>query len=126
MIQVLHPGIYSSVQDKGRIGFSKFGVPISGAMDAYSYEFGNSLLQNPKSSASIEITFGSAKISFLKDAIICITGADFSPKINDYSVKMNSVLEVKKGSVLSFGKRKYGIRTYVCCFRRFSNKTKIK
>lgn len=126
MIQVLHPGIYSSIQDSGRIGFSKFGVPQSGAMDFYSYEFGNSLLSNPKSSASIEITFGLAKFSFLNDAFICITGANFSPKINGKLMDMNTILEVKKGSVLSFGNRKYGIRTYVSVLGGFQTKKQLK
>ena len=126
MIQVLHPGIYSSVQDRGRIEFSKFGVPQSGAMDMYSYQFGNSLLHNPKSSASIEITFGLAKFSFLKDAIICITGANFSPKINEKLMDMNMILKVKKGSVLSFGERKYGVRTYVLVLGGFQTEEKLK
>lgn len=126
MIQVLHPGIYSSIQDRGRIGFSKFGVPQSGAMDLYSYQFGNSLLRNQKSSASIEITFGLAKFSFLKDAIICVTGANFSPRINNISVDMNAVLEIKKGSVLSFGKRKYGVRTYVSVLGGFQTEERLK
>lgn len=126
MIQVLHSGIYSSIQDRGRIGFSKFGVPQSGAMDMYSYQFGNSLLRNPTSSASIEITFGLAKFSFLKDAVICLTGANFSPKINNKLVDMNTVVEVKKGSVLFFGERKYGIRTYISILGGFQSEEKLK
>ena len=126
MIQVLHPGIYSSIQDRGRIGFSKFGVPQSGAMDMYSYQFGNSLLRNPTSSASIEITFGLAKFSFLKDATICITGANFSPKINEKLVDMNTVIKMKKGSVLSFGERKYGVRTYISVLGGFQTEERLK
>ena len=56
MIKVLHPGIYSSVQDLGRSGFTKMGIPIAGSMDSYSAEMGNSLLKNEKSDAVIEIT----------------------------------------------------------------------
>ena len=36
MIKVLTPGIYSTVQDCGRKGYRKIGVPVSGVMDAYS------------------------------------------------------------------------------------------
>ena len=36
MIKILHPGFFNTIQDKGRIGFSEFGVPISGAMDSFS------------------------------------------------------------------------------------------
>jgi len=113
MIKVLHPGIYSSVQDQGRVGFAKMGVPISGSMDAYSAEIGNVLLKNKRSDAVIEITFGGAKFEFTSDTFICITGADFSPKLNEEPLDMMTVFEVKKGSILTFGKRKYGVRTYV-------------
>ena len=113
MIKVLNPGIYSSVQDQGRLGFAKMGVPVAGAMDTYSSKMGNILLKNRQKEATIEITFGGAKFEFTQDTYICITGADFSPKLNGEVLEMSTVQEVHKGDVLSFGKRKYGIRTYV-------------
>jgi biotin-dependent carboxylase-like uncharacterized protein len=113
MIKVLHPGIYSSVQDQGRQGFAKMGIPTSGAMDSYSSETGNILLKNKASDAVIEVTFGRAKFEFTSDTFICVTGADFSPKLNDQPIEMMTVYEVAKGSILSFGKRRYGVRTYV-------------
>lgn len=126
MIKVLHPGIYSSIQDKGRVGFSKYGIPKSGAMDSYSFKLGNSLLQNQKNSASIEVTFGMAKFLFEEDTFACVTGADFTPKINDIVVELNVVLEIKKGSVLSFGRRKYGVRTYVAVSGGFQSEEILK
>ena len=113
MIKVLHPGMYSSVQDTGRMGYAKMGVSISGSIDAYSAEIANALLNNKRSEAVIEITFGMAKFEFITATFICITGADFSPKLNGESLKMMTVYEVSKDSVLTFGKRKYGVRTYV-------------
>lgn len=113
MIRVLHPGIYSSVQDNGRIGLSRYGVPMGGAMDSYSHEIGNILLKNRSTAASLEITFGGAKLKFDKDTYICVTGADFSPKLNEELLEMKTVYPVKAGSVLTFGQRKFGVRTYV-------------
>jgi biotin-dependent carboxylase-like uncharacterized protein len=113
MIKVLQPGIYSSVQDQGRLGFAKMGIPVSGSMDSYSSEMGNVLLKNRRSDAVIEITFGAAKFEFTTPTFICITGSDFSPKLNDQSLEMMTAYEVSAGSILSFGKRNYGARTYV-------------
>ena len=113
MIRVLTPGIYSSVQDQGRIGFAKLGIPISGVMDSYSARMAYMLLKNKQGAAVIEIAFGGAKFEFVQDCFICITGADFSPRLNDVPIEMSTVCEVKKGNVLSFGKRKFGVRTYV-------------
>jgi biotin-dependent carboxylase-like uncharacterized protein len=113
MIRVIHPGVYSSVQDTGRAGFAKMGIPISGVMDSEASELANALLQNKKSDAVIEVTFGRAKFEFTSDTYISITGADFSAQLNDESIKLSKVYEVTAGSLLTFGKRNYGVRTYV-------------
>ncbi|WP_299161190.1 biotin-dependent carboxyltransferase family protein [uncultured Tenacibaculum sp.] len=113
MIKVVASGIYSSIQDTGRKGYRKIGVPVSGAMDAYSAQLANNLLHNSEDAALIEVTFGGCKLEFLTDTFICITGADFSPKLEDVLIKLNSVQRVVKGTVLSFGKRNYGVRTYI-------------
>ncbi|WP_299106639.1 biotin-dependent carboxyltransferase family protein [uncultured Tenacibaculum sp.] len=113
MIKVLASGIYSSIQDIGRKGFRKIGVPISGTMDAFSAQLANHLLRNKEDAAVIEVTFGGCKLEFLTDTFVCITGADFFPKLNDTSIQLNTVQKVTKGSILSFGKRNYGVRTYI-------------
>jgi len=113
MIEVIHPGIYCSVQDEGRFGFAKIGIPMAGVMDQFSAHLGNSLLKNQKTDALIEVTFGMAKFKFNIDTFICITGADFSQKLNDDFINTQEVYKVKKGSILSFGKRNHGFRTYI-------------
>ncbi|WGH74182.1 biotin-dependent carboxyltransferase family protein [Tenacibaculum tangerinum] len=113
MINVRTPGIYSTVQDSGRKGYRKIGVPVSGAMDAFAANLANQLLQNHEDAAVIEVTFGGCILEFLCDTFLCITGADFSPKLNEVPIKLNSVQKVMKGMVLSFGKRNYGVRTYI-------------
>jgi allophanate hydrolase subunit 2 len=35
MIKVLKPGLQTTVQDRGRIGYYEIGMPPSGAMDQY-------------------------------------------------------------------------------------------
>lgn len=113
MIQVVHPGIYNSIQDKGRVGYSKFGLPQSGYMDVYAASIGNALLNNPRNTTVIEVTFGQGKFRFTNDAVIALTGGDFCPKVNGIHVKMKTVIKVCDGDVLSFGKRKFGARVYM-------------
>ena len=81
MIEVLSSGFFTSVQDEGRFGYGKFGVPISGAMDKYSAKLANHILSNEDNDALLEITLGTCKLLFNGQTIISITGADFSPKI---------------------------------------------
>ena len=116
MIEVLHPGIYCSIQDQGRFGYAKMGIPQAGYMDTYAAKMANALLKNHERAALIEITFGQGKFKFTSDTYICITGGDFSPKINEKLIKMQSVYPIKKDSVLSFGKRVYGARVYLSVY----------
>ena len=113
MIAILHPGIYCSVQDQGRFGHTKMGVPQAGCADTYAATMANALLKNHEKDALIEITFGQGKFKFTSDTYICLTGGNFSPKLNGKLIKMQSVYFIKKDSVLSFGKRVYGARVYL-------------
>ena len=116
MIAILHPGIYCSVQDQGRFGHTKMGIPQAGCADTYAAKMANALLKNHEKDALIEITFGQGKFKFKSDTYICLTGGDFSPKINEKLIKMQSVYPIKKDSVLSFGKRVYGARVYLSVY----------
>jgi biotin-dependent carboxylase-like uncharacterized protein len=113
VIVILHPGIYCSVQDQGRFGHTKIGVPQAGCADTYAAKMANALLKNHEKDALIEITFGQGEFKFTSDTYICLTGGDFSPKLNGKLIKMQSVFFIKKDSVLSFGKRVYGARVYL-------------
>lgn len=113
MIKVISPGLFSTIQDLGRIGYSRYGVPISGAMDTYASSLANHILQNNTNDAVIEITFGKTILEFLEPTIICISGGNFSPKINNKSIPQNTPIVIHKSDVLSFGKRKFGYRTYL-------------
>jgi biotin-dependent carboxylase-like uncharacterized protein len=126
MIKVLASGFYTSIQDLGRKGFANIGVLISGAMDLYSATLANQLLNNNENDAVLEITFGGCKLEFQSDCVVCITGADFLAKIDEKSIKNSVVVSVKKGSVLSFGKRNYGVRTYVAVFGGFQTDKILK
>jgi biotin-dependent carboxylase-like uncharacterized protein len=113
VIVILHPGIYCSVQDQGRFGHTKIGVPQAGCADTYAAKMANVLLKNHEKDALIEITFGQGEFKFTSDTYICLTGGDFSPKLNGKLIKMQSVYFIKKDSILSFGKRVYGARVYL-------------
>ncbi|MFD0861719.1 biotin-dependent carboxyltransferase family protein [Sungkyunkwania multivorans] len=112
-ITVLAPGFFSSFQDMGRMGFRKFGVPCSGAMDSYSYRLANAIVNNKNNEAAIECTLTGPTLQFGSNTILTIVGADGSPMINGRPCKINSLLTVVKDDILSFGKLKYGVRYYI-------------
>lgn len=113
MIKVLKAGFYSSIQDKGRVGFTSIGVPVSGVMDTYSANIANSILNNSLEDAVLEITFGGTELEFLTTTFICVSGGDFSSKINGKLISNNSRIKVLKNDVLSFGKINFGVRSYL-------------
>lgn len=113
MIKVLKAGFYASIQDKGRVGFSTEGVPISGAMDGYSADIANAVINNSLDAAVLEITFGATELKFLTATVIAISGANFNPTINKKPIRQNSRIEVEKGDILFFGKPNYGVRSYL-------------
>ena len=55
-IHVLRPGLFTTIQDLGRLGFQQFGVWVSGAMDRSALMVGNRLLGNPDRAAGMEVT----------------------------------------------------------------------
>ena len=118
-IQVLHPGLYTSIQDLGRFGFGKFGVPQSGVMDSYSAKIVNLLLNNPEDAPVLEITQMGPKLEFSEATIISICGAFINPKLNGNDILNHSVIAVKKDDVLTFGKLEYGCRAYVAIYGGF-------
>ena len=75
MIEVLNPGFYTSIQDLGRKGFRKYGVPVSGAMDWTSAVYANQLLGNTPNCAVLEITLIGPELRFRQNTQIAITGA---------------------------------------------------
>ena len=63
-IEVLQPGLFSTIQDRGRFGFSKYGVPQSGAMDRQAAGMANLLLKNDQQDAVLEITLQGPTLYF--------------------------------------------------------------
>ena len=113
MIKILKPGLYSSVQDCGRRGYRKFGVPLSGAMDPYALKKGNILLGNKPCCAAIEVTGPGFECEFIEESRICITGADIGCVIDGNDVLPGDLVTVGPGVKLSFGKINSGLRAYV-------------
>ncbi len=113
MLKVRKAGFFTSIQDQGRFGFRDIGVPVSGAMDAYSASIANSLLENEEDMAVMELTMTGPTLEFGQATYLAISGADISPRMNDRPVRINEVHSVAKGDVLSFGKLVHGFRSYL-------------
>lgn len=112
-IEVLHPGLYSSIQDLGRNNFRKFGVPQSGVMDSFAAKNANLILSNSDNDPVLEITQMGPKLKFSSPTRIAICGGVLNPKINNIEVFNNKLIPIASGDILSFGKRVSGCRAYI-------------
>ncbi len=53
-LEVLEPGLLTTVQDTGRYGYQRYGVPVSGAMDLFALRAANALAGNDAVTQAIE------------------------------------------------------------------------
>ena len=111
MIEVLHPGIHSSIQDLGRFGHQSLGVPIGGAMDQNAMLWANSLLNNAENSAVLEMSYKGPKLLFHESTVIALAGANMSAQLNGVTIPNLSAVEIKEGDILESGNARGGIRT---------------
>lgn len=109
---ILKPGLLTTVQDLGRKGFQQFGVIVGGAMDSLSYRIGEMLLQQ-EPSAALEFTLIGPTVQFNKDAVFCLTGANFLPLLNGKPCPMWKPVFAEKGSILKLSSCSEGARGYL-------------
>ena len=112
-IAVIKPGMLSTVQDRGRFGYQHFGVPVSGAMDAYSHRVANILAANDEDAATLEITLRGPHLRFQADALVALCGADLSPTLDGTPLPQGKPVRVRADSALEFGESKSGCRAYL-------------
>ena len=112
-IEVIEPGLLTTVQDLGRYGYMRYGVPTAGAMDPYALRVANILVGNPEDVACLEMTITGPKLRFLSDALISITGADMGPTLNGNPMHTWRSVLAPQGGTLSFERLKEGSRAYL-------------
>lgn len=112
-IKILNPGLLTTIQDKGRWGYQKFGMSVAGVMDDFASRVANMLVGNDEYEAVLEVTLLGVEILFSCHELISITGGNINPKINGNSVPMWTSLLVKAGDRLSSSAAVSGIRSYI-------------
>ena len=95
-----------SIQDGGRPGWARYGVPGGGAMDDHAAEWANRLLENTLNAPVLEILGAGARLRFLGDAWIAVTGAKGK-------CAMWRAMHARSGELLEIGGMETGLWTYV-------------
>lgn len=106
-------GPFTTVQDMGRYGYQRYGIPPSGAMDGFALQIANILVGNKRNEAGLEITFAGFTATFEGECEIAITGADLGATLNGKVITPWQSVHVWNGDVLKFQKIKSGCRAYL-------------
>jgi antagonist of KipI len=106
-ITVLRAGMLTTVQDSGRPGYREIGLPLGGAMDPLALRVANLLVGNSENTAGLEVTLVGPELLFSSDALIAVTGAEFSGFPQDRPIS------VRAGERLVFGSAVRGCRGYL-------------
>jgi biotin-dependent carboxylase-like uncharacterized protein len=114
VLEVVEPGIFTTIQDLGRKGYFASGIPPSGAMDRFALRMGNLLVKNSIDEAGIEMTAIGMKARVLKETVIALAGAQFSAKLNGNAIPLWQTIYLKEGDLLSIEKPRSGWRGYLC------------
>ena len=111
--RVLDGGMFTTVQDLGRVGCQRFGVPTSGAMDRSACLAANALAGNPPDAAVLELTLVGPRLEFTAPATIALTGADLGAHVDDERLGGWQSATVLPGQTLWFEGPEEGARAYL-------------
>lgn len=111
---VAFAGPLVTIQDAGRPGHMRFGVPVSGAMDRLAFDAANAALGNESGQTGIEISLGGLILQCTQGAVtVAITGGDFTVQIGSQKTRSWTIMTVQKGERLSITAGKAGSWAYL-------------
>lgn len=112
-LEVVRSGLCTTVQDLGRPGFQKYGVPVAGPMDEWALRVANELVGNPPGAACLEVTGVGPELRIRGDGVLAVGGAEFALTLDGEPVPLFAAFCAGEGQVLSFGECRSGLHTYV-------------
>lgn len=76
MLLVIAPGLSTTVQDEGRFGWQRFGVPVSGALDPMALAAANVVVGNTPGEAGLECLYQGPTLEVAADSVrLAVAGA---------------------------------------------------
>lgn len=113
MIRILEPGALTTVQDLGRPGHLRYGIPPSGPVDHASFLVANRLAGNADGAAGLECTVLGPRFEVDEPCAIAVTGAAMPLTVNGAEAPAWTTLILGPGDVVKLGAARAGVRGYV-------------
>ena len=76
-LEVIKPGLLTTVQDLGRWGWQRYGIVVGGALDPWAARVANVLVGNGENAAVLEIAQSGPDLRFEEDVLVAWCGADY-------------------------------------------------
>jgi biotin-dependent carboxylase-like uncharacterized protein len=118
VVEVLQPGLLTTVQDGGRAAHRRVGVSGAGPMDARAHAAANRAVGNPPGAAGLECTVVGPALAFRAPVRFAVAGADLGALLDRadlgvWPVPLSASILARPGNVLRFTGAHAGFRAYV-------------
>ena len=121
-LEFIKPGLYTSLQDQGRITGRHWGLPQGGAMDLWSARRANLKLNNSPNLPVLEITGIGPTLVCHGIGQLALAGAKITVQKNNQLINSDGHINFREGDILKFGVTSVGFRTYLSIKNGFKDK----
>jgi 5-oxoprolinase (ATP-hydrolysing) subunit C len=113
-------GPRTSLQDGGRIGYQRFGVSNSGAMDRLALAAANCLVGNESGAAAIEfMLLGGSFVCEGGSARVALAGAQTRATLDGQPIATDATILMRAGQTLTIGPAQAGVYMYLAASGSF-------
>ncbi len=103
VLRVINPGALATLQDRGRMGYQRYGVPQSGAMDMLTFAIACMLVDNPLDEAAIEFTLIGGSYALESGACRAAVAGAFAVTLNGAALPPYRAFDLRAGDMLRIG-----------------------
>lgn len=119
--RVVHAGPHTTVQDAGRPGFMRYGVPSSGPMDRASFEIANAVLGNAPDTPALETSLGGLSLECVSGSVTAaVVGGGFCVRIGESDLGSWTVFTIESGQTIAIRPGPWGSWTYLAIAGRLA------
>ena len=114
LLRIVAPGGGATLQDLGRPGYARYGVPEAGAMDGPALRLANRLVGNEEAEACIEFALTGGGFEVVDGSCrVAVAGGDFDVTVRGRSPGSHRATDLAPGDRLAIGPARSGLYGYL-------------
>ncbi len=118
-LQVVRPGLLTTLQDGGRRGYESLGITIGGVLDDFAAAMANRLVGNGPDAAVLEMTLSGPALLVTEGGLLGLAGADMDARINGRPWSPGAAARVFSDDRITFALARRGLRAYLAAVGGF-------